>query len=297
MSPDRRLVGLIGAKIGRSISPAMHEAAARALGIDLRYHLIDTDVLGHGARDLPRLLDGVRMLGFAGVNVTYPFKEAVIAHLDAVEGPAAAVGSVNTVIVRDGRLIGHNTDYTGFVGAWRRTFGATKPGRAALIGAGGVGRAMAHGLAALGAEEIRLVDIERGRAEVLAAEIRNAHVAVRAVAAADAGSAVVGADGVLNATPVGMHAYPGNPVAGAALDGLRWATDAVYTPLETEFIAAARRARAAVMTGQELAIGQAVDAFALFVGRPAPADTMRAVFIQKTQMGREPGAGSARAAV
>ncbi len=297
MSADRRLVGLIGAKIGRSISPAMHEAAARALGIDLRYHLIDTDRLGHGVEDAPRLLDGVRVLGFAGVNVTHPFKEAVVAHLDAVEGPAVAVGSVNTVVVRDGRLVGHNTDYTGFVAAWRRIFGTAKPGRAALIGAGGVGRAMAHGLAALGAQEIRLFDLDRARADALAADIRKAHVAVRVVAAADAATAVAGADGVANATPVGMHAYPGNPVSRVPLDGLRWATDAVYTPLETEFIAAARQARASIMTGQELAIGQAVDAFALFVGRAAPAETMRAVFLQRTQTGRDPDAENVRAAV
>src|SRR5688572_27784938 len=107
MAADRPLVGLIGAKIGRSIPPAMHEAAGRSLGIELRYHLIDTDLLGHGAAELPRLLDSVRLLGFAGVNVTHPFKEAVVACLDAVEGPAAAVGSVNTVVVRGGQMVGH----------------------------------------------------------------------------------------------------------------------------------------------------------------------------------------------
>jgi shikimate dehydrogenase len=285
MVAERRLVGLIGAKIGRSVSPAMHEAAGRALGIDLRYHLIDTDLLGHGTAELPRLIEAVRLLGFAGVNITHPYKEAVIAHLDAVEGPAAAVGSVNTVVVRDGRLIGDNTDYTGFVSAWRQTFGAMRPGRAALIGAGGVGRAMAHGLAALGAEEVRVTDLDADRADGLAAGLRAAHPAVQVVIARDAAAAMRGADGAVNATPVGMHAYPGNPVPAAALEGLRWATDAVYTPLETEFIAAARRLRLAVMTGQELAIGQAVDAFALFVGRPAPVEAMRAVFLEKTQVG------------
>jgi shikimate dehydrogenase len=290
MSADRPLVGLIGAKIGRSISPAMHEAGARALGIDLRYHLIDTDRLGHRLEDLPRLIEGVRLLGFAGVNITHPFKEAVAGCLDAVEGPAAAVGSVNTVVIRDGRLIGHNTDYTGFVAAWRRTFGAMRPGRAALIGAGGVGRAMAHGLAALGADELRIVDLDRARAEALAAELRRSRVARGAAVFPDAAAALNGADGAANATPVGMYAYPGNPVAAASFGGLRWATDAVYTPLETEFVIAARRAGARVMTGQELAIGQAVDAFALFLGRPAPADTMRAVFLQRTQTGQEFGA-------
>jgi shikimate dehydrogenase len=283
MSAERRLVGLIGAKIGRSITPAMHEAAARTLGIDLRYHLIDTDVLGHGMADLPQLIESVRLLGFAGVNITHPFKEAVIACLGAVEGPAAAVGSVNTVVVRGGRLIGHNTDYTGFVSGWQRIFGAMGPGSAALIGAGGVGRAMAHGLAALGAKELRVTDLDARRADALAVDLRAAHPAVRIVVAADAGAAMRGTDGAVNATPVGMHAYPGIPAPAAAFAGLAWAADAVYTPLETEFIAAARRQGASVMTGQELAIGQAVDAFALLVGRPAPVEVMRAVFLEKIQ--------------
>ncbi len=292
MSADRRLVGLIGSKIGRSISPAMHEAAAQTLGIDLHYHLIDTDILGHGMADLPRLVEGVRLLGFAGVNVTHPFKEAVVACLDAVEGPAAAVGSVNTVVPRGGRLIGHNTDYTGFVSGWRRIFGAMRPGKVALIGAGGVGRAMAHGLAALGTEEVRVTDIDARRAEALAADLRAAHPAVRVVVAANSGAAMRGADGAVNATPVGMHAYPGIPAPAAAFAGMRWAADAVYTPLETEFIAAARRAGASAMTGQELAIGQAVDAFALFVGRPAPVEIMRAVFLEKTQASHRLGPGA-----
>ena len=281
--PERPLLGLIGAKIGRSISPAMHEEAARALGIELRYHLIDTDVMGHAAKDLPRLLDSVRMVGFTGVNVTHPFKEAVVRHLDAVEGAAAALGSVNTVVIRNGRLIGHNTDYTGFVAGWRRALQAMKPGCAALIGAGGVGRAMAHGLIALGATSLHLADIDATRAQALATELRAAHPTVAIEVAADARAATQGADGIANATPVGMHAYPGNPVPAASFAGIKWVSEAIYTPLETEFVAAARRAGAAVMTGQELAIGQAVDAFALFLGRPAPIEAMRATFLRRAQ--------------
>lgn len=261
----------------------MHEAAARAVGMDLRYHLIDTDVLGRTAEDLPRLLDAVRMVGFAGANVTHPFKEAVVRHLDAVEGAAAALGSVNTVVIRNGRLVGHNTDYTGFIAGWRRALPAMNPGRAALVGAGGVGRAIAHGLIALGATSLRLTDIDAGRAQALAIELRTAHPQIAIDVATDARAATHGADGIVNATPVGMHAYPGNPLPAFAFAGIKWASEAIYTPLETEFVVAARRAGAAVMTGQELAIGQAVDAFALFFGRPAPIETMRATFLQRAQ--------------
>jgi shikimate dehydrogenase len=284
MTAERHLLGLIGAKIGRSISPAMHEAAARALGLDLHYHLIDTDRLGLGEQDLPRLLDSARLLGFTGLNVTHPFKEAVVRYLDMVEGVAAALGCVNTVVFREGRMIGHNTDHSGFVAGWERALPGIKPGRAALIGAGGAGRAIAHALVALGAAALRVTDLDPGRAQALAGELRAAHPALSVAVAPDARAAAEGADGVVNATPVGMHAYPGNPVPAAVLDGMKWASDAVYTPLETEFIVAARRAGAAVMTGQELAIGQAVDAFALFLGRPAPVDAMRAAFLQRARV-------------
>lgn len=287
MTAERRLLGLIGAKIGRSISPAMHEAAARALGIELYYHLIDTDALGLGESDLPRLLDAARLLGFTGLNVTHPFKEAVVRHLDVVEGAAAALGSVNTVVLSGGKLVGHNTDYTGFIAGWRRALQSMKPGRAALVGAGGVGRAMAHGLIALGATALHLTDLDPARARSLAIELRAAHPGVRIDVAADVRTAVQGVDGIANATPVGMYAYPGNPVPAGCFGGIRWASDAIYTPLETEFIVAARRAGAAVMTGQELAIGQAVDAFALFLGRPAPLDAMRTTFLQRAQAATE----------
>jgi quinate/shikimate dehydrogenase (NAD+) len=281
----RALLGLIGARIGQSISPAMHEAAGRALGIDVRYHLIDAHVIGFDAGALPQLLNGVRLAGFAGVNVTFPFKEAVLHWLDSVEGAAKTVGAVNTVVVRDGRLIGHNTDFTGFLGGWKRALGDRRPGIAVLIGAGGVGRAIAQALAALGAEELRIADLEPVRAATLADALRSRHPALRVVVAPDAASACAGATGVVNATPVGMRAFPGTPVAASALEGSAWAMDAVYTPLETEFVTAARRAGVTVMTGQELAIGQAIDAFELFFDRAAPQDVMRETFLAAVDAG------------
>jgi quinate/shikimate dehydrogenase (NAD+) len=276
---ERALLGLVGARIGRSISPAMHEAAGRATGIDVRYHLIDAHVIGFGPDALPQLLNGVKLAGFAGVNVTFPFKEAIVPWLDGIEGAAQQVGAANTVVVRDGRLVGHNTDYSGFISGWRRAFESRKPGVAALIGAGGVGRAIAHALAALGAEEVRLSDLEPARAATLAQILRSRYPGVRAIVAADAQEACAGASGIVNATPVGMHAFPGSPVPEWSLSGIAWTMDAVYTPLETAFISAARRAGAAVMTGQELAIGQAMDAFELFFGRPAPEEVMRDTFL------------------
>jgi shikimate dehydrogenase len=275
MADRRALLGLIGSRIARSLTPAMQEAAGRAAGIDVRYHLIDSHVLGLTAADLPRVLDGVRLLGFAGVNITHPFKEAVVQLLDSMEGAAGTVGAVNTVVVRDGRLIGHNTDHSGFLAAWKHAFPHRKPGRVALIGAGGVGRAIAYALLALDVDELRIVDLDSARAAALARSLADRYPEVEIAVLPDAEAALSGADGMANATPIGMHAYPGMPIPERAVTGLSWVTDAVYTPLETPLIQVARRAGLAILTGQELAIGQAVGAFALFFGIPAPIGVMR----------------------
>ncbi|MBI3710456.1 MAG: shikimate dehydrogenase [Proteobacteria bacterium] len=284
MAERRALLGLIGAKIGRSITPAMQEAAGRSIGVDVRYHLIDADIGGFGIAELPRLLDGVRLLGFTGVNVTHPFKEAVVPQLDAVEGAAPIVGSVNTVVVRGRRLVGHNTDHSGFLAAWRRVFRSRAPGRVALIGAGGVGRAIAYGLLALGADELNIVDIDASRATTLARTLADAYPRARVVVVSDADAALARADGLVNATPIGSYAYPGIAVPEHRLETLAWVAEVIYTPLETRLIAAARRWGVAVLTGQELAIGQAVDAFALFFGVEAPADAMRAAFERQASL-------------
>jgi shikimate dehydrogenase len=256
----RFLTGLIGAPIAHSASPAMHERAAEALGAHCHYQLIE--VAGADRDGLRALLDGVRLLGFAGVNVTFPYKEAVVALLDELSPGAAALGAVNTVIVRDRRLIGHNTDETGFARAVADLVAASAGRPVAVIGAGGVGRAIAFALAGLGVGDIRLFDADRAKAESLAAAIGGQ----RAPAADSVGQALRDAAGLVNATPVGMLPSRASAVPEALLhDGL-WVADAVYWPLWTPLLMAARARGARVMTGRELAIFQAADAFALFTG-------------------------------
>ncbi|GAC1341170.1 MAG: shikimate dehydrogenase [Bradyrhizobium sp.] len=255
------LTGLVGAPIAHSAAPAMHEQAARALGIRCHYHLIE--VAGAGREELRALLDGVRRLGFAGVNVTFPYKEAVVDLLDELSPVAATVGAVNTVVVRDHRLVGHNTDTTGFARAASHLVEGIGKGAVALIGAGGVGRAIAFALANLGVAEIRIFDADRTRAEKLAPLLRPHGEGVVVNAVEDA---VRGAVGVVNATPVGMLPSRGTPVPEALLhDGL-WVADAVYFPLLTPLLMAAKARGARIMTGRELAIYQAADAFELFTG-------------------------------
>lgn len=239
----------------------MHERAAEALGAHCHYQLIE--VAGAGREELRLLLDGVRRLGFAGVNVTFPYKEAVISLLDDLSPGARAIGAVNTVVVRDGRLIGHNTDTTGFARAITELVRDPEQSRVAVIGAGGVGKAIGFALAETGVREIRIFDTDSAKARQLAAQLAGKSGAKVVDSVEDA---LRDATGVVNGSPVGMLPNRGMPVPEALLHKEMWVADAVYTPLWTPLLNAAKARGAEVMTGRELAIYQAADAFELFTG-------------------------------
>ena len=266
------LTGLIGAPIAHSASPAMHERAAEALGLRGHYQLIE--VAGADAAGLRMMLEGVRRLGFAGVNVTFPYKEAVVPLLDELAPGAAAMGAVNTVVVKDGRLIGHNTDTTGFARAVAPLL-APSGNAVAVIGTGGVGKAIAFALASLEVSDLRIFDSETARAEKLAALLARHGGATVAKSVEDA---LDGATGLVNGTPVGMLPNRGIPVPAALLHENLWVADAVYSPLITPLLAAAQAKGARIMTGRELAIYQAADAFELFTGLAPSTEVMGAAF-------------------
>ncbi|MCK1715277.1 MULTISPECIES: shikimate dehydrogenase [unclassified Bradyrhizobium] len=266
------LTGLIGAPIAHSASPAMHERAAEALGLRGHYQLIE--VAGADADGLRMMLEGVRRLGFAGVNVTYPYKEAVVPLLDELAPGAAAMGAVNTVVASGGRLTGHNTDTTGFARAVAPLL-APAGNRVAVIGAGGVGKAIAFALASLGVTDIRIFDSEPGRAEKLVSLLAVQGGARVAMSVEDA---LNSATGLVNGTPVGMLPNRGMPLPAALLHEKLWVADAVYSPLITPLLAAAQAKGARIMTGRELAIYQAADAFELFTGLAPSTDVMGEAF-------------------
>lgn len=271
-APQKLLTGLIGAPIAHSASPAMHERAAEALGLRGHYQLIE--VAGADATGLRMMLEGVRRLGFAGVNVTYPYKEAVVPLLDELAPGAAAMSAVNTVVVRDDRLTGHNTDTTGFARAVAPLL-APSGNAIAVIGAGGVGKAIAFALASRAVTDIRIFDSEPARAAALAALLAP-RGGVRVASSVE--DALHGATGLVNGTPVGMLPNRGMPVPGALLHDKLWVADAVYSPLITPLLAAARERGARIMTGRELAIYQAADAFELFTGLAPSTEVMGEAF-------------------
>ncbi len=276
--PRKVLVGLIGAGIQRSLSPAMHEEEARQQGLQLHYQLIDLDSTGSGIEALPTLLAAMRIMGFSGLNITYPCKQAVIPLLDELSEEASAMGAVNTIVQRDGRLVGHNTDGSGWSWGFRRALPQADLGRVVLLGAGGAGSAIAHAVLRLNARHLVLVDSDAARAAALAHGMNQLYGAGRASSNADVAAALAGASGLIHATPTGMDKLPGMPLPGHLLRPDLWVAEIVYFPLETALLKAARARGCATVDGGTMAVGQAIGAFELFTGLQADPARVEAHF-------------------
>ena len=277
----RMLIGLIGENIQKSLSPALQEDACAAAGIHALYHLMDLQLLA--GRSLESVLDAVRTVGFAGVNITYPCKETVLPLLDEVSAEARQIGAVNTVTIDpQGRAAGYNTDRIGFRRAFEDAFGrdAVHGKTALLIGAGGAGRAVAFALFDLGVDVLLVHDKDADRAHGLVGALASQFGARRSGSVADVGSALSGAAGLVNATPVGMLGIPGMPIPPDGILARYWVADVIYTPLETELIKLARAKGARVMGGAGMCVHQAAETFRLFTGRAPDLHRMHRVFAE-----------------
>jgi shikimate dehydrogenase len=272
---DRTLVGLIGMGILPSRMPALHEREGAAQGLPYIYRLVDLEVLRLGVEALPELLVAARRFAFTGLNVTHPCKQAIIPLLDELSPHARALGAVNTVVFEaDGRLVGHNTDWSGFAESFRRELADVPRQRVVLLGAGGAGAAVAHGLLTLGVGELSILDTEGARADRLAAGLRDRFGEGRAVAARGLAAAIDVADGIVNATPVGMANHAGMPVVRELLRPDLWVAEIIYFPPETKLLHAARELGCRTMAGGGMAVFQAAEAFRLFTGREPDTERM-----------------------
>jgi shikimate dehydrogenase len=271
------LCGLIGAGIQGSLSPALHEEEARHHGLRLHYQLIDLEASRRGLDALPGLIEAARVMRYDGLNITYPCKQAVIPLLDRLSEEAEAIGAVNTV-VRDGdRLVGHNTDGSGWSWGFRRHLPAADLSRVALLGAGGAGSACADAVLRLGAARLTILDRDPLRAETLAARL-SGRFGDRAGASRDLRATLDDATGLIHATPTGMSGKPGLPMPVELLRPQMWVSDVVYVPLETALLQAARRLGCDTVDGGYMTVGQAAHAFQLFTGREPDAARMDAHF-------------------
>jgi shikimate dehydrogenase len=277
-SVQRVQTGLVGRDIQASRSPWLHEQEGAALGLDLSYTLFDFARSGRSEADLGRQLAEAEAAGFAGVNITHPYKQAVIGILHDLVPAAARIGAVNTVKFEAGKWIGHNTDVLGFAESLQRGLPGASLDRVAQFGCGGAGAATAHALLELGASQLVLMDPDRDRRQTLAAKLAAMFGADRvAVAAHEA--MLTGANGVVNATPAGMVGYPATPFETDVLDPAQWVADIVYFPLETRLLSDARAKGCRTLDGSGMAVLQAAAAFDIFTGQTSDRDRMHKSFL------------------
>lgn len=276
------LIGLIGDGVLPSLSPPMHEREAEFHGVRLVYRPIDLPTLGLGLQHVPGLLRHARLLGFNGLNITHPYKQAVLSLLDEVSDDARALGSVNTVVFEDdGRMTGHNTDHLGF----RKGFEEGLPGatldRVVQVGIGGAGAAVAFALVRLGVQQLTVADLVPDRARQLAESLNAAagRDVVRVAEAAEVPEAIQMANGVVNATPMGMAAHPGTSFDVGLLNSSQWVSDVVYRPLRTELLVRAQEAGCRTLDGGRMCVHQGAEAFRLFTGLEPDSQRMRNIFL------------------
>ncbi|PYB79724.1 shikimate dehydrogenase [Pseudomonas soli] len=278
MSTQGILAGLIGRGIQASRTPALHEREGDAQALRYLYRLIDADQLGLDDSALPALLDAAQHTGFSGLNITFPFKQAILPLLDELSDEARGIGAVNTVVLHDGRRVGHNTDCLGFAEGLRRGLPGVARRRVVQLGAGGAGAAVAHALLAEGVEQLHVFEVDPARAQALVDNLTQRFGAGRAMLGNDLAETLAGADGLVNTTPVGMAKLPGTPLPPALLHAGLWVAEIIYFPLETELLRQARALGCRTLDGGTMAVFQAVKAFELFSGRPADAARMQAHF-------------------
>ncbi len=270
-------LGIIGYPIGHSISPVFQQAALDHLGIDATYQA--WEVAPDGVGDF---IKGLRRPGLLGINITLPHKQAVISYLDQVDERATDAGAVNTILHRDGRLTGHNTDGYGFLQALREGGKFEPRGRRVLVlGAGGAARGVTLALIREGVAELNITNRTLPRAEQLAGMVRAGGIAGQAIPMTwnDLAEAAVLADLFVNCSSIGMTHGPdatGTPLLHRQIPPTALVYDLVYNPPETPLLREANRAGAATLGGIQMLVHQGAASFEMWTGKSAPISVMLA---------------------
>jgi len=252
----------------------MHEQEGHDLGILVLYQLLDLKVLGRDLHALPELLTGAELMGFAGLNVTHPCKQAVIPLLNELSEEARAIGAVNTVKFSDGHRKGYNTDASGFAESFRRGLPGVALERVVQIGAGGAGAATAYAMLKMGAKHLQIADTAPERANALVKNLSQFFGPSRLSVAESASEALRGAQGLVHATPTGTREHPGLPVPESDIHAGLWVAEVVYFPLQTELLRLARLKGCRTLDGGGMAVFQAAAAFDIFTHRNADRERM-----------------------
>ena len=270
---SHKLYGLIGNPVEHSLSPYMQNAAFSRLNIDAAYlpFLVEKGKLGPAISALKRT-------GISGFNVTVPFKSECIKYLDRIDPLAKAIGAVNTVVNKDRKLIGYNTDCTGFLRSVKEDLRFSPKGRDIfLLGAGGAARAVAFGLAKSNAKTIMIYDIMPLKVNALITDVKKSFPAVDIIASGfkDMPRLIQGCRLLVNCTPVGMRSKDPLPIEAKLLHKGLKVYDIVYTPLKTRLVKTAEGKSIKAVNGINMLLYQGVLAFELWTGRKAPVSLMR----------------------
>lgn len=265
-------LGLIGDNIAHSSAPLLHRLAGEQNGLSVQYDRLVPAEMG---KSFDEIFEAACVGGFRGLNITYPYKEIAFRAVLIDNSQVRRIGAVNTIVFTEEGPKGYNTDYSGFIDAYRNVRGEIVPGVVAMAGAGGVGKAIAFALLTLGAREIRLFDPDAEKAHRLADDMRRAEPGTLITVSFSIEEATRVADGLINCSPVGMVGKPGTPIPRALMAGASWVFDAVYTPIETQFIQDARAKGLEIISGYELFFYQGVNAWEFFSGLPLDYDRLR----------------------
>lgn len=273
-------LGLLGNNLGRSRAKNLHELLGEMYGIHVTYEPMDLK-----GREQPvsirAELERCRDEGYRAVNVTHPYKREAFAFVRTMPAFPQGLTSVNTVLFNDDGMLADNTDYSGCCRAFRSHFGENfKPGRVLMLGTGGVGVAIAYAMQTLEAEELVVSDTNQELAAELVAQMKEGPLPVR-LASDDLLLEMEQAQGLVNATPIGMFQYPGCVFPKTGLNSQRWAFDAVYTPENTEFLDACRNRGIDTLSGFKLFLFQGLDAFHHFTGITPEAEKVESAFLDR----------------
>lgn len=275
---DSVMVGLLGQNIQLSRTPKMHENEGARLGLQYIYKLFDTQNSKTMTTGIEEILSSAQTCGFAGLNITYPYKQEIIPLIDVLDEDAKQIGAINTVVFRNGKTFGHNTDLWGFAEGFRRKMNDVSLDRVLQIGAGGAGSAVANALTQLGVKHLFVTDINFDKAIELASRLQNAGTATKITPILQQDLDTENYDGLVNTSPVGMERLPGIPVDQRILSAQMWVADIIYFPLETKLLRTARTLGCRTLSGAPMAVFQAVKSFELFTGLSPDSACMKATF-------------------
>jgi shikimate dehydrogenase len=272
--------GLIGHGIQASLTPRLHMQEGKRLGLNYTYDLFDLKTTGVDLGKLPDLMARAAASGYVGLNITHPCKQVIIPFLDDLSEDARVIGAMNTVLLRDGRMIGHNTDWWGFAESFKRGLATVALDSALLLGAGGAGAALAYASHCLGIKRLFVFDLAYDRAINLVKHC-NQNIGFRWAESLSTLPEVIGeVNGIIQATPVGMNSYPSVPFDANLLLASHWMAEIIYTPLETELLRLAKVIGCQTLNGMGMTVLQAAKTFQLFTGLVPDVERMEQHFIE-----------------